>query len=163
LPITDADIFKTCTKCGLEKSQDNFSLTGKGELRRGDCNGCRSIYHQEYRNREGFKNKARATARKHRYSITEAQYLELFDSQEGVCAICKQPETGVNKDGTRKNLSVDHDHRCCPSEKSSCGQCIRGLLCSGCNRGIGYLKDNIDILLSALSYLQQNSVAEGGN
>jgi hypothetical protein len=159
MPITDIE-FKVCTKCNAEKPLDNFSLTGRGDYRRGDCNVCRSLYQKEYRTREGFSERAKTNARKHRYSITEEEYLRMFDEQGGVCAICQQPETATNKDGTRKSLSVDHDHKCCPSEKASCGKCIRGLLCSGCNRGIGYLKDDIDILLSALDYLRKNTLAE---
>jgi hypothetical protein len=31
---------------------------------------------------------------------------------------------------------IDHDHTCCPGERS-CGKCIRGVLCMQCNTNIG--------------------------
>jgi len=35
----------------------------------------------------------------------------------------------------------DHDHVCC-SGKKSCGKCLRGLLCHGCNTKLGALENN---------------------
>lgn len=32
---------------------------------------------------------------------------------------------------------IDHDHRCCPGDVS-CGKCVRGIVCSRCNTGIGH-------------------------
>lgn len=32
---------------------------------------------------------------------------------------------------------VDHDHKCCSGDKS-CGKCVRGILCPGCNTGMHY-------------------------
>ena len=34
---------------------------------------------------------------------------------------------------------IDHDHSCCP-ESRSCGQCIRGVICSGCNTMLGCIE-----------------------
>jgi hypothetical protein len=73
-------------------------------------------------------------------------YEDMLRIQNGVCAICG----GVNSNG--ENLSIDHDHNCCPTVKS-CGSCIRGLLCGDCNRGIGLLKDSIENIRRAESYL----------
>lgn len=84
-----------------------------------------------------------------RHNITLEHYNELFSIQNGSCAICK--ESG-------KKLIIDHDHRCCPGRKNSCGNCIRGLICNDCNRGIGLLKDNPQILYSAADYINKNSV-----
>lgn len=46
--------------------------------------------------------------------ITEGQYALMFNSQKGVCAICKSPPSA------KKRLSVDHDH---------VTGYVRGLLC----------------------------------
>jgi hypothetical protein len=74
------------------------------------------------------------------------QYKQMLDGQGGVCAICGEPPV------EGKNLSIDHDHSCCPG-RTTCGKCIRGLLCNGCNLGIGYLKDDIERLRKAMAYL----------
>jgi len=86
-----------------------------------------------------------------RYGLTTEQYQDIFNKQNGVCAICKKPEI------VRKNLSIDHDHRCCSHHKS-CGKCIRGLLCFRCNQALGLLNDDIFILESARLYLSKQRV-----
>jgi len=62
------------------------------------------------------------------YSVSPEQYKEMFDAQLGLCAICKRPDP----DG--RQLSIDHNHKCCPSQAKCCGKCVRGLLCGRCNR-----------------------------
>lgn len=83
-----------------------------------------------------------------KYGLTPDDYIDLERAQNGLCAICKQPES------KKRRLSVDHDHACCPGV-NSCGKCIRGLLCSGCNTFLGNAKDSIEILESAIKYLQK--------
>lgn len=46
-----------------------------------------------------------------------------------------------------KKLVVDHDHNT---------GLVRGLLCDTCNRGIGYLKEEVEILRNAIKYLEKN-------
>lgn len=75
-------------------------------------------------------------------------YVERFHAQGGVCAICKQPPA------EGKALVWDHDHACCPGH-SSCGLCIRGLLCSRCNTIAGFVEAASDVGLAAfISYLE---------
>ena len=77
---------------------------------------------------------------KQNYNITEEDYNNLFNLQNGCCAIC-----GTDKPTGKGNfLAVDHDHK---TRK------IRGLLCNECNRGIGYLKDNYELVQKAADYL----------
>ena len=53
--------------------------------------------------------------------------------------------------------NVDHDHDCCPGQ-SSCGKCIRGLLCLTCNRALGLLKDDPMRVRAAADYLENTKV-----
>lgn len=73
------------------------------------------------------------------YNMTLDRYLEMLAEQDGFCAICKQPETAKRKTEGPVLLSVDHDHACCPGNKS-CGKCVRQLLCHMCNHVIGVIE-----------------------
>lgn len=98
---------------------------------------------------EGQALMAAHATNKRRYGMTKEQYIELYNKQSGVCAICGKPESTIGKKGTSPvRLSVDHSH--------VTGK-IRGLLCKKCNLGIGYLKDDPNVLLSARNYLLSNS------
>ena len=78
-------------------------------------------------------------------NLTMEKYSELEKSQNGVCKICGKTDY--------KRLSVDHDHSCCPGEKT-CGKCTRGLLCSRCNRALGSMEDNVELLQKMINYLK---------
>ena len=71
-----------------------------------------------------------------RTGVSEEQYSEQLIKQNHVCAICA-------KECTRA-LAADHDH---------ITGMFRGLLCNPCNRGLGYFKDNSDLLQKATQYL----------
>jgi len=81
------------------------------------------------------------------FGITLVDYNKMNADQNGVCAICGNKETMVNPrhlHGKPQNLSVDHCHET--------GK-IRGLLCSSCNVGLGYFKDNVALIEKAMNYL----------
>ncbi len=85
-----------------------------------------------------------------RFGITLTRYDEMVADQDGVCAICKAPPA------PSRRLSIDHDHACCP-RYGSCGMCIRGLLCDGCNGALGLFGDNTETIVSALDYLRRSA------
>ena len=78
-----------------------------------------------------------------RYGITPEDYSTAMGRG---CAIC----------GTKvAALHVDHDHSCCPSRKSTtCGECVRGLICGQCNRALGLMRDDPRRLRRAADYLE---------
>ena len=76
-----------------------------------------------------------------------ADYAALFIVQDGKCGICGKPETIKDgRNGKRKKLALDHCH--------SSGK-LRGLLCSRCNAGLGYFKDDPARLRAAITYLSK--------
>ena len=77
-----------------------------------------------------------------RYRRRLPWYKETLAEQGGGCAICGKPPNG-------KKLCVDHDHRCCPGVRS-CGNCVRGLLCSDCN--LGNFHDDPAVMRAAAEY-----------
>jgi hypothetical protein len=86
------------------------------------------------------------------YSITAEQFEAMKAEQDGRCRICGKLPEDIGSRFTR--LVVDHDHKCCPGT-TSCGKCVRGLLCSWCNRLIGLASDDPAILLAAVRYLEE--------
>lgn len=74
--------------------------------------------------------------------FTLADFQRELERQNGKCAICQKPETGVNQWGIKK-LAVDHDH--------VTGK-FRGLLCQICNTKLAVLEDQ-DFVNKAKQYL----------
>lgn len=76
-------------------------------------------------------------------------YESMVTAQDGLCAICNSPEEMRSNNKLKvKGLAIDHDHK---TKK------IRGLLCSKCNTGLGWFKDSIDLLESAIAYLKKHA------
>ena len=40
-------------------------------------------------------------------------------------------------------------------KRKACGKCIRGILCHGCNAGLGNLRDDLNLLRLAVKYLEK--------
>jgi len=87
---------------------------------------------------------------RNKYRMTPEQFGELSARQGGRCAICDEP-TPVN--AIKPHLVVDHDHSCCSGAGATCGICVRGLLCMRCNTGLGFFKDDPELLEAAIRYL----------
>lgn len=77
------------------------------------------------------------------YGMTEDQYNELNQKQNGKCACCGH---------SSKRLHVDHDHKT--------GK-VRELLCHGCNTGLGLFRENIERLKLAIEYLTKHQSKTG--
>lgn len=77
-----------------------------------------------------------------KYGITLEERDEMFESQNGMCPICKDPMLKRGTEG--KSAVIDHDH---------ITGAVRGLICNTCNKGIGYFRDDKVLLAAALEYL----------
>jgi hypothetical protein len=104
-----------------------------------------NAYRREYRSRPERKRADRDAHLRRKFGIGIDDYERMLAEQNGGCRICgtPPPENG--------SLHVDHDH--------DTGQ-IRGLLCVSCNNAIGALKENLDIFLAAMAYLEWDDELE---
>lgn len=153
----------TCCGCGVLITRENSPInnayaTGLNNR----CSVCCHSYvylpvaeKRKLKSREWYAshpNEAKAGGRKRklaRYRLSPEDYAEKVKSQNHRCLICDRT---VSEAGPYR-LSVDHDHSCCPREKS-CGKCVRGLICNACNRGLGYFNDSAQRLSAASNYIK---------
>lgn len=90
---------------------------------------------------------SKRTARK--YGLPYEKYLEMIEKSNGKCAICNCEETrNLGKKERLTQLSIDHCHK---------EQKVRGLICYACNLILGFANDRIDLLNSAIRYLEQHN------
>lgn len=90
-------------------------------------------------------NRYRAAHLRKKFGITIAEYQAKLEEQKGVCAICSKPERGT-RNGIVRWLNVDHNHET---------KAVRGLLCTNCNVAVGMMCESVDIMRSAISYLEK--------
>jgi hypothetical protein len=89
--------------------------------------------------RERFgKEWVRSANLKTAYGITLQEWTALFEQQGKCCAICKC--------GDSKRWCTDHNHS---TNK------VRGILCTNCNAGIGFLRENATAMFNAIEYLKR--------
>jgi hypothetical protein len=153
---------KKCSKCDTVKPLNEFPR----DKRNKDglytyckmCSRAKSLAWKQAnpeRSREGQRQSRQKNPRVYRnkqllwtFGITLEQYEQMEANQNGLCAICRKPETEIHPNSKKlRNFAVDHDH--------DTGH-IRGLLCNSCNRALGLFNDNPDILRSAITYLENS-------
>ena len=134
-----------CTGCNVEKKESEFHKrtwtlkdgTKKVGYDLSRCKTCQSARWKKYK--EGvdpdvqWRNHIKRT-----YGITEEDYCNMWNDQEGLCAIC-----GSDHNKGRR-FAIDHCH--------DTGK-VRGLLCDSCNWMLGNAKDNIKTLAKGIEYL----------
>jgi hypothetical protein len=125
---------KVCPGCGEEKSIEDFPRNKNTQD--GLAFYCKACHNQKGKEPR-IRNNGSASAyhRKHRYGITSEQVAAILATQGGRCPICL----------TRPPIHLDHDHQT--------GE-VRGILCFGCNGGLGQFQDNTAWLSRAVIYLE---------
>jgi hypothetical protein len=126
---------KICTKCNSEQPLSEFYK--RSNTKSGLHSWCKSCIKEI----KSWKTYQRKYSIKKRYGLSLDDYEAMFEAQEGKCKICKT-ESLV--------LAIDHCH--------STGK-IRGLLCDRCNHGLGHFKDDINLLIKAIEYLNTTEKA----
>lgn len=125
---------KRCADCGLEKNLEEFVKNRSKKSGRGSyCKPCWNVRIKRHK-QERYGGHRNFLLQK-RYGITEADLERMLADQEGLCAICR----------VKPAKHVDHCHET---------GIVRGLLCFGCNRGLGKASDDPALLRRGLSYLE---------
>lgn len=152
---------KQCFRCKDVKPAEAFDRSERGRFgRASQCKPCAKLSREDRKRVEPdvFLRQQRAyiaknpdavlmtrfVSRLRRYGLTVDAYHALAEAQEFQCAIC-----GKEPDASRyaiDGFNVDHDHNT---------GAVRGLLCHGCNIGIGAMLDSAQSLRAAAIYLER--------
>lgn len=100
---------------------------------------------QGVRSEQHRRNQANGKAREwhlRKYGITLEDEQALYDQQGGCCAICG---AALGPYGLNRHAHLDHDHAT---------GIVRGILCRGCNLGLGNFMDEPTLLEIAITYLR---------
>lgn len=108
-----------------------------------DAGWCRDCH---YRRKRARRASGRVSAVKRLYGWAAEELDALRAAQRGRCAICRR-RVGVVKAG-----AVDHDHA---RERAGWPkrETVRGILCSTCNRYLGYIGDRPEVGVRLARYL----------
>ena len=122
---------------------------GRGNWEWKESESCvdKAAYARQWRRKNPEKDKNNNL--KKSYGISLDDYNEMVRTQNGVCAICSNPESRLDKDGGPRMMAVDHCHT---SKK------VRALLCSSCNKALGSFKDSPELLRKAALYVESFSM-----
>lgn len=135
-----AEGYEVCTSCNLDKPVDEFH---KHKLGRNGvnniCKVCAAALARERRQDPAIREREAHQKAERIFKMPPGRYAEMLAEQGGVCAICRK----VRPNGRR--LHVDHCHE---------SGAVRGLLCYSCNTGLGAFRDNPDVMVAAIEYLQ---------
>lgn len=124
---------RLCSQCGKMKKYVEFGWSEYSRDKfkfRSPCKKCQNSIQRKDPKRPAYRFK--------KYKMTPIEYKQMLDSQGGVCVICKT---------TMDRACIDHAHT---------NNKVRGILCNSCNAILGFSKENINILKSAIIYLNSH-------
>lgn len=128
-----------CRKC-LAK-EDFYASASKADGYWQYCRKCLLQKNAEQRKTEKGKLANKYRVIKYHYGLSKDEYNKLIVDNP-FCPICEK----VFNENRRPH--VDHNHKT---------NLVRGILCDVCNRGIGYLQEDISSLKNAIRYLRETN------
>ena len=134
-----------CQRCGETKPRTAFYDLPHSTAPRRPCKACiLQDKRARYAAPDGDRV-AHAQILREKYNLTAAQYDRMLAAQDGLCAICRQPETTRGRNGAPRRLAVDHHRRT---------GLVRQLLCHRCTLVTWAVEENPDLLDKVRVYLQ---------
>lgn len=137
---------RLCNRCLKKLTFDNFSIKKYKKVNKisgleeysyrlnSPCKKCCNLSKQTQESKEKYK----LWRYKKIFGFEFGEYERIMEEQFNCCGIC-----GKNRKEFKKDFHLDHNHT--TGKK-------RGLLCSNCNSGFGFFKEDIKILESAIEY-----------
>lgn len=129
---------KVCGSCKKEKAFELFSR--KGNNYQSWCKQCNT------ENKKAWIAKNRDKVRQNilwtKYRLKPETWEQMWSDQNGLCAVCEEIPPTI----------VDHNHACC-SGSTSCGKCVRALVCNRCNIFLGMIECNPGLTEKAFKFL----------
>jgi hypothetical protein len=104
------------------------------------CVACTITHMNQWRKTPKGKSYFQTANREKRYGLSENDFNRMLVQQNHKCSICYNALTHPH---------VDHDH--------ITGK-VRGVLCGKCNKGLGFFSDNVTLLRSAITYLEEEHI-----
>lgn len=149
-------VVKVCRTCKKTLPLSDFHKSKVHSFGvKNNCAKCANAHHRKnYTKRYRTDKDKKRLSNWHlvkKYNISLEEYQQLYEAQNGCCAICKKEQQSLDtmriSRGAKEILVVDHDHL---------NKRVRGLLCQGCNQALGLFKDDPTILIKAIEYLATN-------
>ncbi len=135
---------KTCIRCGQTAAIEVFS-PGQNK-----CKPCIRIINKEIYSSGLSKTRSYdgvyAANIMRTFGMTLDDYNSMLERQSGVCAVCREPESVLRKNGQPYRLAVDHNHRTMQ---------VRGLVCRRCNQVVWAIEEHAGLLADVTRYLEQ--------
>ena len=142
-PVITAPVaYKTCRTCGTTQPLTTEFWNKNQHTWQSRCRKCRAKARSvDYKRRGRTPQTKDCTTpeRLRRFQLTVETHAELLKTQDHKCPICTKAVTD--------KCPIDHCH--------DTGR-VRGVLCYGCNNGLGAFKDNALNLFKAYSYLMES-------
>ena len=137
---------KVCTKARVKAQTDAIRHTKefKEKIRTRNKKNSKVNSAKAKEWKENNPDKTFDTYLRRLYGITLVEYTEMETQQKFKCKICRTSDFSA---GRGNRMVVDHCHES--------GE-VRGLLCHGCNVGLGSFRDDPRILKKAIKYLYGN-------
>ncbi len=127
-----------CKVCNVDKPISAF----EGWRHNRPRSNCRKCIYERKRQDPSWPARRLAIIRKYKYGITPEQFEWLMNRQNKRCAICIEPLITSDK----RRVALDHNHNT---------GVVRGILCYGCNWGLGHFRDDPQRIRHAIRYLNQ--------
>lgn len=107
----------------------------------------------------GIMNCSNCKSKMRKYRLSPEKLKEYLSVVN--CPLC---DVVLTNDRSSTGRAIDHDHNCCShavshtGNQKTCGNCVRGVICSGCNTVEGMLPENPELWVKKIIEWRKKSL-----